>query len=69
MFAHLEKTLIRIGFLSRGNPGHIMRSIKRLFSQAELTERDVQIIRGIMSQMDWYSREGVKMRPEEVEKP
>ena len=69
MFEHVQETLVQIGFLSRSNPGHIMRSIKRLLSQAELTERDVQIVRGIMSQMEWYSKEGWKMDPDEVTKP
>jgi tRNA/rRNA methyltransferase len=69
MFEHVEKTLIKIGFLSRSNPGHIMRSIRRLLSQAELTERDVQIVRGIMSQMEWYSNEGSKMNPDDLMKP
>jgi tRNA/rRNA methyltransferase len=69
MFQHMEQTLIRIGFLSRSNPGHIMRAIRRFLGRAELTERDVQIIRGIMSQMDWFSKEGKKLRNGEIEKP
>jgi tRNA/rRNA methyltransferase len=69
MFQHMEKTLIQIGFLSQSNPGHIMRSIRRLLGEANLTERDIQILRGIMSQMEWYSREGKRMSPAEVEKP
>jgi TrmH family RNA methyltransferase len=69
MFQHMEEVLIQIGFLSRSSPGHIMRSIRRFLSQAELTERDVRIVRGMMSQMEWYAREGKKMTPEEVEKP
>ena len=69
MFEHMEETLIQIGFLSRSNPGHIMRSIRRLLGEADLTERDIQILRGIMSQMEWYSKEGGKMSPAEVEKP
>ena len=69
MFEHMEKVLTSIGFLSQSNPGHIMRSIRRFLGQAELTERDVQIVRGIMSQMDWYVREGRIMEPEEVKKP
>jgi len=69
MYQHMENVLIQIGFLSRGNPGHMMRSIRRLLSRAELTERDVQIVRGIMSQMEWYSKEGRKMTAREIEKP
>ena len=69
MFDHMEQVLIRIGFLSQSNPGHIMRSIRRFLGKAELTERDVQIVRGIMSQMDWYIRQGKDLKPSEIRKP
>ncbi len=69
MFDHMEQVLIQIGFLSRSNPGHIMRSIRRFLSRAELTERDIQIVRGIMSQMEWYTQRGRKMKPADVQKP
>lgn len=69
MFQHMEEVLIQIGFLSQDNPGHIMRSIRRLLSRAELTDRDVKIMRGIMSQMEWFAREGKKLTPEQVQKP
>ena len=69
MFEHVQETLIQIGFLSQSNANHMMRSIRRLLSQAELTKRDVQIVRGIMSQMEWFSKEGKKLNPDEVRKP
>jgi molybdopterin-biosynthesis enzyme MoeA-like protein len=69
MFDQMEQVLIRIGFLSQSNPGHIMRSIRRFLGKAELTERDVQIVRGIMSQMDWYIRQGKDLKPHEIRKP
>ena len=69
MFQHVEKVLTQIGFLSSSNPEPIMKSIKRFLAKAELTERDVQIIRGIMSQMEWYSQEGHRRPPEWVQKP
>jgi tRNA C32,U32 (ribose-2'-O)-methylase TrmJ len=69
MFQHMEKVLIQIGFLSKANPEHIMQSIRRLLSKAELTERDVQIVRGIMSQMEWFASKGNRLPPEDVKKP
>jgi tRNA/rRNA methyltransferase len=69
MYAHLERTLLRIGFLSRSNPGHIMRSLRRIYSKAELTQRDVRILRGILSQMEWYVDEGKDLPPDRIEKP
>ncbi|MFB3905379.1 MAG: RNA methyltransferase [Acidobacteriota bacterium] len=69
MFGHLEKTLLRIGFLSSSNPGHIMKSIRRFLGKAELTPRDIQIIRGILSQVEWFAEEGHKLEAEKVRKP
>lgn len=69
MFSHMEETLTNVGFLSQSNPGHIMRSIRRFLGKADLTDRDISILRGIMSQMDWYVREGRQRDPERVRKP
>jgi tRNA C32,U32 (ribose-2'-O)-methylase TrmJ len=65
----MQETLIGIGFLSQSNPGHIMRQIRRILGGSDLSVRDVQIIRGIMTQMDWYVRDGRSMDPEQVRKP
>jgi len=69
MFDHLRETLLQIGFLSQSNPEHILNSIRRLLARADLTARDIQIIRGILSQLEWYTREGYKLPPEKVRKP
>lgn len=54
MFEHMRKVLLEIGFLHKENPEAIMRSIRRFLGRADLTARDVQIIRGIMSHVEWY---------------
>jgi len=69
MFQHMQDTLTEIGFLSQGTPGHIMRAIRRFLGKSDLTSKDVQIIRGIMSQMNWYGRSGSSMDPDEIKKP
>jgi len=53
MFGQMEKTLLRIGFLNKENPDHIMRSLRRVLARAELDLREVSIFRGMMSQIDW----------------
>jgi tRNA/rRNA methyltransferase len=53
MFAHMERTLLDIGFLEADNPKRIMRSLRRLFGRSQMEERDVQILQGIWSRMDW----------------
>ncbi len=53
LFRHMEATLLRIGYLNPQNPTHIMRTFRRLFSRADLDNREVAIIRGMLSQIDW----------------
>jgi tRNA/rRNA methyltransferase len=55
MFSDMQRVLLDIGFLNPRNPSHIMRSIRRFLGRADLTPRDVQILRGIMTQMEWYT--------------
>jgi len=69
MFVHLERTLLRIGFLSESNPGHIMNSIRTFLGKADLTARDIQIVRGILAQMEWFAQKGHRLPPEKVRKP
>ena len=57
-FEHLEKLLLRIGFLHENNPGRIMSSLRRLFGRTGLEERDIRILRGILSQIEWALRQG-----------
>lgn len=69
LFRHMERVLIRIGFLSSSNPDHIMKAIRRFLGRADLSERDVRILRGIFSQVEWYVRRGDRFQPDQVRKP
>jgi len=53
LFTHMEQTLLRIGHLNPQNPGHIMRSLRRIFFRSGLDSREVAILRGMLSQIDW----------------
>ncbi len=57
MYGQMEKVLLKIGYLNPENPAHIMMSLRRILSRAELDEREVAIFRGMMSQIDWASSE------------
>ena len=57
MYSHMEKTFLRIGYLNPQNPDHMMRTMRRIFSRAELDEREVASLRGLLSQMDWACAE------------
>ncbi|MGS0740806.1 RNA methyltransferase [Glaciimonas sp. GG7] len=51
MFAHLEQALIEIEFLDPAHPKKLMPRLKRLFSRAGLETEEVNILRGIASQI------------------
>jgi len=53
MYAQMEKTLLRIGFLNPENPAHLMMTLRRILARAELDQREVAVMRGMMSQIDW----------------
>lgn len=49
-YAHLERTLVSIGFLDPAAPRKLMPRLRRLFSRARLTNKEIDILRGILSQ-------------------
>ncbi|MFC4932209.1 RNA methyltransferase [Massilia sp. GCM10023247] len=51
MYAHLEQALVAIGFLNADNPKKLMPRLKRLFSRTGLETEEVNILRGIASQI------------------
>lgn len=48
-FSHLEQALQDFGFLQQGREGKIMHRLRRLFHRAAPDEREVNILRGILS--------------------
>lgn len=57
LYAQMEQTFLKIGYLNPQNPDHMMRSLRRIFSRAELDEREVSALRGLLSQIDWATAE------------
>jgi len=55
LFSQMDVCLQKIGFLNEQNPGHIMRSLRRIYFRAELDSREVAILRGMLTQIDWAS--------------
>lgn len=51
MFAHLEKALVSIGFLDPEKPKKLMPRLKRLFARTQLETEEVNILRGMASQI------------------
>ncbi len=51
-YAHLEQTLIRIGFLNPASPKRLMPKLRRLFSRTRLQKEEINILRGMLSAME-----------------
>ena len=56
MFAHMRRTLLDIEYLDPQNPDHILRSFRQMFGRAGLTGRDVRILQGLWSRIDWLNK-------------
>lgn len=56
-YQHLEDTLNDTGFIIKQHPGVVMTKLKRLFTRARPEEAEYNILRGILSSMQRYSRE------------
>lgn len=52
LISHAEIVLRRIGFI-QDNPDHIMLSFKDMLSRLDLTEREVALLRGILSKIEY----------------
>ncbi|TYO99709.1 tRNA/rRNA methyltransferase [Geothermobacter ehrlichii] len=61
MYAHMRRTLLDIDFLDRQNPDHILRALRQIFGRAGLSSREVRILRGLMSRIDWVEGERRKL--------
>ncbi len=57
LFAHFSNTLNKICFLNEQNPAHMMRTLRRIFFRANLDSREVTVLRGMLTQIDWASSE------------
>jgi len=49
LIAHLEQTMIDIGFLDPASPKRLMQRMRRLFARARLEREEVNILRGILA--------------------
>ena len=57
MYAHLERALLTIGFLKKGQRDGMMRRLRRMLGRAEMTPGDLEVIRGVARQILWLAGE------------
>jgi len=55
-FAHLERSAVASGYLSRERPGRFMERMRRLFARAGLEREEVKLLRGLLSALDERAR-------------
>ncbi|MFQ5914966.1 MAG: RNA methyltransferase [Nitrospinota bacterium] len=53
LFGHMKDVLLEIGFLDPENPERMMTYLRRLLSRADLSPKDVRVLRGIFRQVRW----------------
>ncbi len=56
----MEKILLRIGFLDRNAPERMMHVLRGIFGRSLLDEREIRILQGIWSQLEWYIESEVR---------
>lgn len=57
LFAQMEGTLERIAFLNPAAPAGVMNRLRRMFQRAQLDDQDLELLRGMWSQLDWSARD------------
>ena len=56
MYEQLKDALIRVSFINPDNPDYFMNNLRHFFSRLQLRAKEVQIVRGICSQILWYGK-------------
>lgn len=61
MFQHMRRTLAEVEYLDHQNPDHILRAFRRLFGRTGLSDREVRILQGLWSRIDWIEGDRRKL--------
>ncbi len=56
MITHMKQTFNTIQYLNPQNPDHIIHTYRRLFSRANLDPREVIVLHGLWSKIDYLSK-------------
>ena len=62
--AHLERTLVDIGYLDPGAPRQLMRRLRRFFNRAGMLRSELNILRGVLRAAQHCAR-AARHRPDE----
>ncbi len=56
LFEHMESLYSMLGYFKEKDPTRMMNIIKNIYKKALLEPNEVRLLRGILSQTDWYCR-------------
>ena len=65
MYDHMRRSFRDIDYLDPQNPEHILRAYRRFLGRAALDPREVRILRGLLSQIDWLDGERRRLDKEQ----
>ncbi|TRX76355.1 tRNA (cytosine(32)/uridine(32)-2'-O)-methyltransferase TrmJ [Pseudomonas mangiferae] len=55
-YAHLEQTLVEVGFLDPERPRHLMARLRRLYGRSAISKLEMNILRGILTETQKAAR-------------
>lgn len=64
LMAKLQHALLTLGYLRPEKPDHLLFPLRSIFSRAELTRAEAQILMGLAQQIDEFARYGRPAQPE-----
>ncbi len=57
LYDHMRRCLLDIEYLDPQNPEHILHTYRRIFGRALLNDREVRVLRGLFSRVDWVEND------------
>lgn len=60
MYDQLKDILVRISYINSENPDYWLNHFRRFFTRLQLRAKEVNIIRGLCRQVDWYGKKCYK---------
>ncbi len=60
MYDQLKDILVRISYINSENPDYWLNHFRRFFNRLQLRAKEVNIIRGLCRQVDWYGKKCYK---------
>lgn len=64
-FKHLEQIFIKTEFLNPANPRRLMQRMRRLFGRIQLEDMEVNLLRGMLTQIDYTIAKASRSAPAE----